>query len=106
MSKDAKKEEANNRFGIKIMPKDGELMLDDYLDTLNAVNELWRATCEHVTGDPDSVALKVTSMSFVCDGCGTQRPPDYRNMGWTGEKGRDFCPSCTQPKLSECLDES
>ena len=68
-------------------------------EVLSAVNGLFRAVVEDVTGKPDAVRLELTGFSVVCDGCGCERPSDHE--GWIHVDGDDFCPSCSASRGME-----
>ena len=61
-------------------------------ETLTALNGLFRAVCEEITGDPDAVRLVVTGFGFRCDSCGrrVKRLPKT----WTKRGADDLCPAC------------
>ena len=61
-------------------------------ETLAALDDLFRAVAEDITGHPDAVRLVVAGFSFKCDGCG--RKVKKLPKTWVKRGSDDLCPRC------------
>lgn len=51
-----------------------------------------------------SVRWAIEKITFECDGCGAEKPPDGDEKDWVVSDGSDWCPACIQPNLN--MDET